>query len=898
MGAPTFGDQPLPSPPRQLRDALASRYRIERELGQGGMATVYLAYDVRHDRNVALKVLRPELSAILGAERFLAEIKTTANLQHPHILSLFDSGEADGLVYYVMPYVEGESLRDRLAREHQLPVDDAVRIASEVADALHYAHAHGVVHRDIKPENILLHGGHAQVADFGIAVAAARSDGASRLTETGMSLGTPHYMAPEQAMGEREITPKADVYALGCVLYEMLSGEPPFTGPTAQAIIARVMTEEPRSLTLQRKTIPPHVEATVARALEKLPADRFASAAQFAEALSRPGPTTARMEAAAPGPATARPRRWLAVAPWGLALLAAGLAAGGWLGRPRTAGAIWQYVTPGDSTRINPTAAALAFSPDGRSLVFRDNGPNGLLWLKRWDQLEPIAIPGTERASKPAFSPDGKWLAFTADGRLKKIPAGGGAAVVLADSTAPSNYGVTWLDDGSLIYVADRLDVLRQVAAGGQGGKVVMADSTLRGFGLLNPAPLPQSRGVLFVSCQSGCFTSALRVLDLRTGTQKRLMDDGLAAWYLPMGQLLYVRRDGVALAAPFDLDRLAVTGPAVPVLENVAITGPLVMLAWSPAGTLAYLHGIGSAGLTEAVRVSREGGTTTIDSAWSGSYTSLALAGDGRRLAVSVGVGAGATGIWVKQLDRGPFTRLSFSGQDRRPAWSPDGQMVAFVRDTGNGGNIYARLANGSGADRLLARINRPVQEVAWSGDGRWLVLRTDNGAAGAGDLIGVPLGGDTTAVPLVATEFNEYHPAVSRDGRWLAYSSNESGALEVYVRPFPGTSGGRWQVSNGGGAQPRWSADGRELFYLGGAGRVVAAQIRTVPDFAVLGVQPLFETSALLLDAFHQSYEVTPDGRSFVFLRPHTSRQAATATRLIVAEHWLSELRERLRQ
>ena len=298
---------------QRLSAALTARYTIERELGQGGMATVYLAHDVRHDRKVALKVLRPELAAILGGERFLHEIKTTANLQHPHILSLFDSGEADGLVFYVMPYVDGESLRDRLARERQLPVEDAVRIAREVADALHYAHQHGIVHRDIKPENILLHGGHAMVADFGIALAASRSEGGTRMTETGMSLGTPHYMSPEQAMGEKEITPKADIYALGCVLYEMLTAEPPFTGATAQAIIARVMTEEPRSLTLQRHTIPPHLEAAVRTALEKLPADRFASAAEFAAALgNRAYATTATpgsgARVAGAGPIAARGR--------------------------------------------------------------------------------------------------------------------------------------------------------------------------------------------------------------------------------------------------------------------------------------------------------------------------------------------------------------------------------------------------------------------------------------------------------------------------------------------------------------------------------------------------------------------------------------------------------------
>ena len=267
----------------RLASALADRYRIERELGAGGMATVYLAQDVKHDRRVAVKVLRPELAAVIGAERFLAEIKTTANLQHPHILPLHDSGEADGFLFYVMPYVEGESLRDRISREHQLPVPEAVRIAREVASALDYAHRHHVIHRDIKPENILLHDGSALVADFGIALAV--STAGSRMTETGMSLGTPHYMSPEQAMGEREITARSDVYALGCVTYEMLVGEPPFTGPTVQSIIARVMTEEPRALTIQRKSIPPHVESAVRTALEKLPADRFATAAEFGAAL-------------------------------------------------------------------------------------------------------------------------------------------------------------------------------------------------------------------------------------------------------------------------------------------------------------------------------------------------------------------------------------------------------------------------------------------------------------------------------------------------------------------------------------------------------------------------------------------------------------------------------------
>src|SRR4051794_26284566 len=290
---------PMPELVNRLQVALADRYRIEGEIGAGGMATVYLAHDLRHERKVALKLLRPELSAVIGAERFLAEIKLTANLQHPHILPLFDSGEADSHLFYVMPFVEGESLRALLNREKQLPVAEAVRIAGEVASALDYAHRHGVVHRDIKPENILLHDGRALVADFGIALAASKAGG-NRMTETGMSLGTPHYMSPEQAMGERDITARSDIYALGCVLYEMLTAEPPFSGSTAQAIVARVLTESPRPILPQRHTIPPHVEAAVLTALEKLPADRFGTAAEFAEALKDKSYTsTVSMEPAA-----------------------------------------------------------------------------------------------------------------------------------------------------------------------------------------------------------------------------------------------------------------------------------------------------------------------------------------------------------------------------------------------------------------------------------------------------------------------------------------------------------------------------------------------------------------------------------------------------------------------
>src|SRR5689334_23835400 len=257
----------------RLADALADRYRIERPLGAGGMATVFLARDLKHDRAVAIKVLRPELAAALGAERFLAEIRTTAGLDHPHILALIDSGEAEGRLYYVLPFVRGESLRDKLVRERQLGLDEALAITRQIAGALDHAHGKGVIHRDIKPENILLHEGEAMLADFGIALA-VKEAGGTRLTETGLSLGTPQYMSPEQATGDRQLTSRSDVYSLAAVCYEMLAGEPPVTGPTAQAMIAKLMTERPVSLRVVRDTVPTSVDLAVQKALSTVPADR------------------------------------------------------------------------------------------------------------------------------------------------------------------------------------------------------------------------------------------------------------------------------------------------------------------------------------------------------------------------------------------------------------------------------------------------------------------------------------------------------------------------------------------------------------------------------------------------------------------------------------------------
>src|SRR5213593_4022504 len=487
----------------RLSAALADRYRIERELGQGGMATVYLAQDLKHDRRVALKVLKPELAAVLGAERFVVEIKTTAALQHPHILPLFDSGTADGFLYYVMPYIQGETLRSKLDRETQLGIEEAVRITREVADALDYAHRHGVIHRDIKPENILLHDGRPMVADFGIALAVSAAAG-SRMTETGLSLGTPHYMSPEQATGDRLIDARSDIYSLGAVLYEMLAGEPPHTGPTVQSVIAKVVTARPRPLQQLRESVPPHVEAAVLKALAKLPADRFQTAAQFVDALARPGwggvPATTAPDSAAA--AAERPGRRAVrdVAPLAVAAIATSLAL--WVSvRPRPEPparpvARFTLVLPPTAPMSDvPAGTTVAMSPDGSRIIYLSAASTGnQLFSRTLDQLEPTSLTGTQNARKPFISPDGRWVAYFSGPRLYKLPLAGGPAAVVA--TVPGlAFGATWGATDTIVFVADR-GLMAVPAAGGEPRLLFPAD-TSRGESYLFPHYMPDAKVLL-----------------------------------------------------------------------------------------------------------------------------------------------------------------------------------------------------------------------------------------------------------------------------------------------------------------------------------------------------------------------------------------------------------------
>ena len=779
----------------RLNQALEGRYQIDRELGEGGMATVYLADDLKHERKVALKVLKPELAAVVGAERFLAEIKTTANLTHPHILPLHDSGEVDGFLFYVMPHIQGESLRERIDREKQLGVEDALAITQKVAGALDYAHGHGVVHRDIKPANILLsERGEPLVADFGIALAVAQA-GAGRITETGLSLGTPHYMSPEQATGDRDVDPRSDVYALGCVLYEMLSGQPPFSATTAQAVLVKILTMDAPSITSERRTVPPHVGHALARALEKLPADRFTSAAQFAAALGDESFTykaraRTSVTASTPEPVdtsgpigAARPwhRDGRSVVSLGTGIVLAALAAWGWLRSPPAP-------EPGVPTRATVTGAdmtsgagggRLAISPDGRTIL---NVDEGSIHMRTASDTEWRQLPNTEGGSDPTFSPDGQSVAFQFGSGISKVSIIGGPALPVTDVGEDPHWGF----DDTIVY-EDVSRLYRVASSGGEPELLLDSDSVNAN----RPHLLPNGRAVVF-GTGGGARVSRIMILEIETGEVRELVSAGNQPRYVSTGHLIYGHGDGALMGVPFDLETLQVTGAPVTLLPLLAVfTGGASQFAVSQTGTLVYSTGGGVVGESVIpVWVERDGTAREIDPEWRthgfANFSSLALSPNEDRLAISM-PGSGTTyDLWVKQLPMGPLSRLTFEGTtNHRATWSPNGESLRFLSNRAANYDLWTKRADGSGAAALVLDREGPIWEARYSSDGTWLVHR--EGAFQAGDIYAIRPGVDSVAVPLAVTEFQELSISLSPNDRWVAYSSNNTGRDEVYVRPFP---------------------------------------------------------------------------------------------------------------
>ena len=756
----------------RLKTALADRYAIQEEIGAGGMATVYLAEDLKHHRKVAVKVLRPELAAVLGAERFVQEIETTANLQHPHILPLFDSGEADSFLYYVMPFIDGETLRDKLNRETQLGIEEAVKIATDVADALDYAHRHNVIHRDIKPENILLHDGRPMVADFGIALAVSAAAG-GRMTETGLSLGTPHYMSPEQATADKDITARSDVYSLGTVLYEMLTGDPPHTGSSAQQIIMKIIAEPAQSVIELRKSVPPNVAASVAHTLEKLPADRFHSAAKFGEALVTPTfalPTTSTTAgvAASGRPGFGRTTVALAV----VATVLAATTAWGWLRAIPKPVSRYSLAMPADQALASHVWSRIAISPDGERMVYigtTEQGPR--LFVRERDQLRGTELPGTEDAANPFFSPDGRRVGFfttISPCEIRAVSIAGGPPTTIVD-TAVGMPGATWARDGHIYFDAAGIGPLMRVLESGGGVPEAVATlDTASGEQQHNwPDALPNGRGVIFkINRTGGTSEHDIAVLDLATG-EHRVLLRGIYARYAASGHLVFVTADGTLMVVPFDQDKLAVTGEATALVDGINVrTAESVDLAVSTTGTLLYTTGATMPDPHEIVWVGRDGTAEVIDPTWVGNFEAVALSPDDTRLAVTV-QSALYRQVWVKTVPRGPFTLLSLEGSlNFGPRWTPDGRALTFVSNrAGRFGarGVYVRRADGSAPSEPLASHERGVEVGSITDDGAWFVAEV---GLSNPDIVGYRIGGDSVQVPLVATPANEATPAVSPDG------------------------------------------------------------------------------------------------------------------------------------
>jgi len=876
----------------QLSSALAGRYSVEGEIGAGGMATVYVARDLRHERRVALKVLKPELGAVLGVDRFLSEIKVTANLQHPNLLPLFDSGEAEGRLFYVMPFVEGESLRQRIDREKQLSVDEALHIATSIAGALDYAHRRGVIHRDLKPENILLHEGQPLVADFGIALAVSNAGGA-RITQTGLSLGTPQYMSPEQATGDRAIDGRTDMYSLAAVLYEMLTGDPPHIGSTAQAIIAKVLTERPRSVRAGRAAVPAHVSAAIDQALEKLPADRFPTAHDFAEALRGRGPvatTNVIEEAAPPIIRRASPLTVDRVTLVGVALAASALAVWGWTRRPPPTGqppARFLVTLPSDVS-IDNVYAPITISHDGRTIVFRASFGSSIGLARRHiDDLEIRPLPGTDAAGWPVTSPDSKWVAYRIADQIRKTLIDGGPSVPITASLNGNAQGFDWAPN-DMIVMGSRSGVagLSVVpASGGTPTTLTKVDTATGEVSHLWPHVLSDGNTVAYVSWpKEGLAGARLAVTTLGSGKSKILDVNGTSPLGIVDGHLLYVSADGVLMAVPFDVRAQKVTGSPIALLEGININRTVgsARVAVSDSGTLIYLAG-GS--LAQLAAVDQSGAAQPIR-AQSENYASPAWSPDGRRIAVMV-LSAQGNDIWLCDVASSALSRLTSDNTSANPVWTFDGRRVVYTSSRSGRAAVWWQAADGSApAEKLFEVPDVAITEASLAPDGHTLVYRTQP----QNQLYYVDITGDRTPKMITTDRFTKVHPAISPDGRWLAYSSNEGATPQVMIRPFPGP-GGATQISVDGGAEPVWAPDGKSLYYRRGR-QVVSVALTLGPSLNVSARRVLFDgpyASPGL--SGHPAMSISPDGKRFVLLK-----RLDDDSRIVVTTNWFSELRARI--
>jgi len=886
-------------------------YEIVSFLGAGGMGEVYKAKDTRLGRTVALKVLPADLSQEPERrERFEREARAISSLTHPHICTLYDVGREEGVDFLVMEYLEGETLAERL-KKGPLGLDAALRFAMEIADALDRAHRQGVVHRDLKPGNIMVTRSGTKLLDFGLAKLAAKEPLAGPredpsllltaqkpLTEKGVFLGTFPYMSPELVEG-REVDGRSDLFALGAVLYEMVTGRKAFEGASPASLIAAILEREPPPMSSLQPITPPALEHAVKTCLAKDPEARWQSAADLKHQLAWVAETAGKLKAPGAVPGPGGHLFWkIASATLLLAAMALGV---GLLRRPPPETTVTRFLLfpPGKatftSTDATVPAVSLSISPDGQRLAFvaAPAGEPPLLWVRSLDKTEALPVSGTEEASYPFWSPDGRSLGFFAQGKLKRVDLGGGVPQSLADAPLPR--GGSWNPSGVILYSPSSEGLFKISALGGTPTRVTTVDPS-RGEGAPRwPQFLPDGRHFLFY-VRGPADVRGVYLKSLDESVTRRLLASEWAAAYARegtgsnrRGYLLFVR-EGALLAQSFDPTAFELSGDAIPVAEPVAgSSASNAAFTVSDGGVLAYWSGMTSPGqLTWFDRRGNRLGTVGATA----EYIDFALSPNETKLALAPVDPKSSTGdIWLTDLARGASSRVTANpSNDASPIWSPDGSRLVFRSDREGAILLYEVAAGGGSAEGVLFKppdISPSRFPTDWSSDGRYLVYHNGPVQNSRWDLWFLRLDNLESKV-FLATPFNEYHARFSPDGRSIAYSADESGRPEVYVRSFP-SGEAKWRISVGGGSEPAWRRDGKELYYLAADGRLMSVNVRS-GGTAFGAPQPLFPTRVPTTSSpYRRSYVVTGDGQRFLV---NTAVGEVAQAPITVVLHWAAGL------
>lgn len=886
-------------------------YEIAALLGKGGMGEVWKARDAKLGRDVAIKVLPEEFARNEDRlARFQREAKVLASLNHPNIAAIYGLEEVHGARCLILELVEGETVAERLTRG-PIPVEESIQFALQIAAALEAAHEKSVIHRDLKPANIkVTPEGRVKVLDFGLAKALAGDGGnvnasnsptlSMAATQQGIILGTAAYMSAEQARG-RTADKRADVWAFGCVLYEMLTGKRAFDGADVSEVLAGVIKSEPAWTELPAD-LPPVLRVFLRRCLEKDPKRRIHDIADVRLALEGAFDVPA---AAPPASLPARARTgWPKMVGVGVGAAAAGVLATAlflWATSDTAPPPLLRFsATPSAPLRLargDTFAPDLAITPDGRRIVYvvGDSAATQQLYVRALDRLDGEALRGITGARSPFVSPDGNWVGFFDGAGLKKVAINGGPAITLC-SVRGAPRGANWVDEETIIFATadNRTGLMRVSASGGEPETLTQPQAEKGELDHILPDILPGGRAVLFtiVPRTGPVENSQIAVLDLATREQKVLIRGGSHPRYIPSGHIVYGVA-GTLRAVAFDPDRLEVRGDPAPVVERVLMksTGA-TDFAVSPAGALIYASGDSSTlGVERAlVWVDRQGREEPVG-APPRAYAYPRISPDGTRAALDIR--DQENDIWVWDFMRRTLTRLTFDpGLNRGAAWTPDGRRLAFSAQRDGAETIYWQAADGTGSAERLTEGSMVQVPKAFLPDGKRLLFMQPD--APPYDIGIVTLDGQRKVELLLKASFNESDPEISPDGRWLAYESNESRQLEIYVRPFPDINGGRWQISVGGGSRPVWARNGRELFYYVVPGKVMAVPIQSGSSFTAGNPQVLFE-GPYLSPQDGRTYDVSPDGRRFLMIkdaRPAASPESPPP-QLVVVLNWIEELK-----